>query len=135
MNVEMNFNRDRTIDIDTKNKIGVVGDRNATILELSYSNGVPEGDKTLIFTNKNGSFRVPVEGDEVKIPKNVTTEVDLGVQLEIDNEEYTWYSEKIKVKLYEGSDASGSNVIDSLVNEKILKVEGCLWVLEKCLKR
>jgi hypothetical protein len=70
----------------------VVGEKNATIFALNYAAGVPEGKKTLVFSNRKGSFRCEVDNDNFKIPKKITTEENLAMNLEIEGDDYIWYS-------------------------------------------
>jgi hypothetical protein len=73
MKIDVIFNENRKIEMSSTT-IGVVGEKNATILMLNYNEDVPEGEKTLIFNNRKGSFIYKVENDEFRIPAAATTE-------------------------------------------------------------
>lgn len=117
MKIDVIFNENRKIEMSSTT-IGVVGEKNATVLVLNCTEGVPEGKKTLVFNNRKGSFRCEVNDDNFKIPKKVTTEQNLTMSLEIEGDDYVWYSEVIKLKLQEGTDASGKNKLEWVEEEK-----------------
>lgn len=73
MKIDVIFNGNRKIEMSSTT-IGVVGEKNATTLILNYNEDVPEGEKTLIFNNRKGSFTYNVENDEFRIPAAATTE-------------------------------------------------------------
>lgn len=117
MIVNLFIKENRKVEIKEK-EIGVVGDNNATTLVLKYSSGVPQGNKVIIFNNKNGNFPYDIIEDRIEIPKKVTTEEQLNFWIEISDENSTWYSEKVKVKLHEGVKES-KNILDELIKEGI----------------
>ena len=117
MIINLFIKENRKVEIKEK-EIGVVGDNNATTLVLKYSSGVPQGNKVIIFNNKNGNFPYDIIGDRIEIPKKVTTEEQLNFWIEISDEDSTWYSEKVKVKLHEGVKES-KNILDELIKEGI----------------
>lgn len=117
MIINLFIKENRKVEIKEK-EIGVVGDNNATTLVLKYSSGVPQGNKVIIFNNKNGNFPYDIIEDRIEIPKKVTTEEQLNFWIEISNEDSTWYSEKVKVKLHEGVKES-KNILDELIKEGI----------------
>ena len=55
MIINLFIKENRKVEIKEK-EIGVVGDNNATTLVFKYSSGVPQGNKVIIFNNKNGNF-------------------------------------------------------------------------------
>jgi hypothetical protein len=73
MKIDVIFNENRKIEMSSTT-IGVVGEKNATILMLKYNGDIPEGEKTLIFNNRKGSFTYEVKNDEFRIPATATTE-------------------------------------------------------------
>lgn len=117
MTINLFIKENRKVEIKEK-EIGVVGDNNATTLVLKYSSGVPQGNKVIIFNNKNGNFPYNIIEDRIEIPKKVTTEEQLNFWIEISDENSTWYSEKVKVKLHEGIKES-KNILDELIEEGI----------------
>lgn len=117
MTINLFIKENRKVEIKEK-EIGVVGDNNATTLVLKYSSGVPQGNKVIIFNNKNGNFPYDIIEDRIEIPKKVTTEEQLNFWIEISDENSTWYSEKVKVKLHEGVKES-KNILDELIKEGI----------------
>lgn len=117
MIINLFIKENRKVEIKEK-EIGVVGDNNATTLVLKYSSGVPQGNKVIIFNNKNGNFSYDIVEDRFEIPKKVTTEEQLNFWIEISDEDSTWYSEKVKVKLHEGVKES-KNILDELIKEGI----------------
>lgn len=117
MTINLFIKENRKVEIKEK-EIGVVGDNNATTLVLKYSSGVPQGNKVIIFNNKNGNFSYDIIEDRIEIPKKVTTEEQLNFWIEISDENSTWYSEKVKVKLHEGVKES-KNILDELIKEGI----------------
>lgn len=129
MIINLFIKENRKVEIKEK-EIGVVGDNNATTLVLKYSSGVPQGNKVIIFNNKNGNFPYNIIEDRVEIPKKVTTEEQLNFWIEISDENSTWYSEKVKVKLHEGVKES-KNILDELIKEGI---EECRFELETSLE-
>ena len=117
MIINLFIKENRKVEIKEK-EIGVVGDNNATTLVFKYSSGVPQGNKVIIFNNKNGNFSYDIIEDRIEIPNKVTTEEQLNFWIEISDENSTWYSEKVKVKLYEGVKES-KNILDELIKEGI----------------
>ena len=89
------------------------------LLLLNYNEYVPEGEKTLIFNNRKGSFTYNVENDEFRIPAAATTEERVQMQLEIKTEDQIWLSENIDLKLYKKADASGKNLLEDLIEEEV----------------
>ena len=118
MKIDVIFNGNRKIEMSSTT-IGVVGEKNATTLILNYNEDVPEGEKTLIFNNRKGSFTYNVENDEFRIPAAVTTEERVQMQLEIKTEDQIWLSENIDLKLYKKADASGKNLLEDLVEKEV----------------
>ena len=118
MKIDVIFNGNRKIEISSTT-IGVVGEKNATTLILNYNEDVPEGEKTLIFNNRKGSFTYNVENDEFRIPAAATTEERVQMQLEIKTEDQIWLSENIDLKLYKKADASGKNLLEDLIEEEV----------------
>lgn len=117
MIINLFIKENRKVEIKEK-EIGVVGDNNATTLVFKYSSGVPQGNKVIIFNNKNGNFSYDIIEDRIEIPNKVTTEEQLNFWIEISDENSTWYSEKVTVKLYEGVKES-KNILDELIKEGI----------------
>lgn len=117
MIINLFIKENRKVEIKEK-EIGVVGDNNATTLVFKYSSGVPQGNKVIIFNNKNGNFSYNIIEDRIEIPNKVTTEEQLNFWIEISDENSTWYSEKVTVKLYEGVKES-KNILDELIKEGI----------------
>ena len=118
MKIDVIFNDNRKIEMSSTT-IGVVGEKNATTLILNYNEYVPEGEKTLIFNNRKGSFTYNVENDEFRIPAAATTEERVQMQLEIKTEDQIWLSENIDLKLYKKADASGKNLLEDLIEEEV----------------
>lgn len=118
MKIDVIFNGNRKIEMSSTT-IGVVGEKNATTLILNYNEDIPEGEKTLIFNNRKGSFTYNVENDEFRIPAAVTTEERVQMQLEIKTEDQIWLSENIDLKLYKKADASGKNLLEDLVEKEV----------------
>lgn len=118
MKIDVIFNENRKIEMSSTT-IGVVGEKNATVLMLNYNEDVPEGEKTLIFNNRKGSFTYNVENDEFRIPAAVTTEERVQMQLEIKTEDQIWLSENIDLKLYKKADASGKNLLEDLIEKEV----------------
>lgn len=118
MKIDVIFNNNRKIEISSTT-IGVVGEKNATILILNYNEGIPEGEKTLIFNNRKGSFTYKVENDEFRIPAAATTEERVQMQLEIKTEDQIWLSENVDLKLYKKADASGKNLLEDLIEKEV----------------
>lgn len=118
MKIDVIFNGNRKIEMSSTT-IGVVGEKNATTLILNYNEDVPEGEKTLIFNNRKGSFTYNVENDEFRIPAAATTEERVQMQLEIKTEDQIWLSENIDLKLYKKADASGKNLLEDLIEEEV----------------
>lgn len=118
MKIDVIFNENRKIEMSTTT-IGVVGEKNATILMLNYNEEVPEGEKTLIFNNRKGSFTYKVENDEFRIPAAATTEERVQMQLEIKTEDQIWLSENVDLKLYKKADASGKNLLEDLIEKEV----------------
>lgn len=118
MKIDVIFNGNRKIEMSSTT-IGVVGEKNATTLILNYNEDVPEGEKTLIFNNRKGSFTYNVENDEFRIPAAATTEERVQMQLEIKTEDQIWLSENIDLKLYKKADASGKNLLEDLVEKEV----------------
>ena len=118
MKIDVIFNGNRKIEMSSTT-IGVVGEKNATTLILNYNEDVPEGEKTLIFNNRKGSFTYNVENDEFRIPAAATTEERVQMQLEIKTGDQIWLSENIDLKLYKKADASGKNLLEDLIEEEV----------------
>lgn len=118
MKIDVIFNENRKIEMSSTT-IGVVGEKNATILMLNYNEDVPEGEKTLIFNNRKGSFTYKVENDKFRIPAAATTEERVQMQLEIKTEDQIWLSENVDLKLYKKADASGKNLLEDLIEEEV----------------
>ena len=118
MKIDVIFNGNRKIEMSSTT-IGVVGEKNATTLILNYNEDVPEGEKTLIFNNRKGSFTYNVENYEFRIPAAATTEERVQMQLEIKTEDQIWLSENIDLKLYKKADASGKNLLEDLIEEEV----------------
>lgn len=118
MEIDVIFNENRKIEMSSTT-IGVVGEKNATILMLNYNEDVPEGEKTLIFNNRKGSFTYKVENDEFRIPAAATTEERVQMQLEIKTEDQIWLSENVDLKLYKKADTSGKNLLEDLIEKEV----------------
>lgn len=118
MKIDVIFNNNRKIEMSSTT-IGVVGEKNATVLMLNYNEGIPEGEKTLIFNNRKGSFTYKVENDEFRIPAAATTEERVQMQLEIKTEDQIWLSENVDLKLYKKADTSGKNLLEDLIEEEV----------------
>lgn len=118
MKIEVIFNENRKVEMSSTT-IGVVGEKNATTLILNCNENIPEGEKTLIFNNRKGSFTYKVENDEFRIPATATTEERVQMQLEIKTEDQIWLSENVDLRFYKKADTSGKNLLEDLIESEV----------------
>lgn len=106
------------------NIIGVVGEKNSTILEFVKPldiNGDNIENYTMraVFNNKSGSYSVNVVSTELVIGPELTTDTELVLSIQfLKNSEVKWESFPLKFHFIPGSDDSGENLISKAKSEQ-----------------
>lgn len=102
------------------NVIGVVGEKNSTILEFikpSDINGDNIGNYTMraVLNNKSGSYLVNITGTELVIGSDLTTDTELTLAVQfLKDDKVKWESFPLKFRLFPTLDF-GKNIFTELV--------------------
>lgn len=108
-------------DIDgtpTDNVVGVVGDKNATILTFEKPtdiNGEPIENFTMraVFNNSFGSHIYDIENDEFVISPNITTDTEILLTIQfLKGSEIKWHSLTQQMFFAPSFDDSGNNILE-----------------------
>lgn len=117
------------------NVIGVVGEKNSTILEFikpSDINGDNIGNYTMraVLNNKSGSYLVSITGTELVIGSDLTTDTELTLAVQfLKNDEVKWESFPLKFRLFPALDDSGESVLNELKKQWTAEAQRPLTIL------
>lgn len=117
------------------NVIGVVGEKNSTILEFvkpSDINGDNIENYTMraVLNNKSGSYLVDITSTELVIGPDLTTDTELTLAVQfLKDDKVKWESFPLKFTLFPALDSSGKNVFEEMKKQWTAEAQRPLTIL------
>lgn len=115
------FENDDGISSDCN--LGTTGEHNATVLQFSFFdelNGklVSDFEKELVAVTSQGSFKYDLGGEDFRIPKEITTDTELSLQLKLyEGSTLVWKSMPHSFSFEQSIDDSGEHLENTLTPE------------------
>lgn len=108
MEIKVKVNKNKKIDISSDH-LGATGENLATTLLFEFAEGVPEGEKWVVFNNKKGSFKKSIVNNTYKVTSDITLDERVTMQVMILLEDMTWLTSPVQFNLDKSLNINGKN--------------------------
>lgn len=129
MIVKVNIDKNRRVSC-SRNRIGTVGENNATTLLFNYPKEIEGGEYSFVAEVNGDSYILPISDERLSLPSYILTSEEFLAQVVAKKDgSIIWKTSPFKFTLFPTINDSGENSLDELKKQWVIEAQKPLTIL------